>query len=135
ARLVRVGEGREVGRTLVASSVAEPAFTRVIAVGARPRPAPRAPAEIEAIIRGAATRFGADPEQLLRVAWCESRYDPGAYNASHGDSGLFQFIPSTWAANSARLGYAGASAFDPVASANVAAWMFSRGSASLWTCR
>jgi len=133
--LVRVVEGREIGRTLVASTVADPSFTQVIAVGARPRPAPRAPREIEAIIRAAADRYGADPEQLLRVAWCESRYDPSAYNPTHGDSGLFQFIPSTWTANSARLGYSGASAFDPVASANVAAWMFSRGSASLWTCR
>ena len=133
--LVRVVEGREIGRTLVASTVVDPSFTQVIAVGARPRPAPRAPREIETIIRAAADRYGADPEQLLRVAWCESRYDPSAYNPTHGDSGLFQFIPSTWTANSARLGYSGASAFDPVASANVAAWMFSRGSASLWTCR
>ena len=28
-----------------------------------------------------------------------------------------------------------ASVFDPVASANVAAWMFARGSAGQWACR
>ena len=49
--------------------------------------------------------------------------------------GSSSFMPRTWAANSVRAGYAGASVFDPVASANVAAWMFARGSANLWTCR
>ena len=52
-----------------------------------------------------------------------------------GDSGLFQFIPGTWAANSPRAGYAGASPFDAVASANTAAMMFSRGQAWQWTCK
>lgn len=133
--VVRVVEGREIGRTLVARTEVYPPVTEVVAVGARPRPAPRAPAEIDSVIRDAAARYGADAEQLLRVAWCESRYDPSAYNPTHADSGLFQFIPTTWAANSVRAGYVGASPFDPVAAANVAAWMFSRGSASLWTCR
>jgi len=133
--VVRVVEGREIGRTLVARTEVYPPVTEVVAVGARPRPAPRAPAEIDSVIRDAAARYGADAEQLLPVAWCESRYDPSAYNPTHADSGLFQFIPTTWAANSVRAGYVGASPFDPVAAANVAAWMFSRGSASLWTCR
>ena len=82
----------------------------------------------------AAAAQGADADQLLRVAYCESRYNPGAYNAS-GASGLFQFLPSTWAANSVRAGFAGASVFDPVAAANVAAWMFVRGQAGQWVCR
>jgi hypothetical protein len=128
---VRVVDGTEVGRALLASVELAAPSEEVRRVGTR---APSVPAEIEAIIRDAAARHGADPEQLLRVAWCESRYDPSAYNAS-GASGLFQFMPRTWAANSVRAGYAGASPFDPVAAANVAAWMFARGSASLWTCR
>jgi soluble lytic murein transglycosylase-like protein len=70
----------------------------------------------------------------MRVAYCESRYNPGAYNAS-GASGLFQFLPSTWAANSVRAGFGGTSPFDPVAAANVAAWMFARGQAYQWVCR
>ena len=44
-------------------------------------------------------------------------------------------MPATWAANSVRAGFAGASVFDPAAAANVAAWMFARGSAGQWTCR
>jgi soluble lytic murein transglycosylase-like protein len=70
----------------------------------------------------------------MRVAYCESRYNPGAYNAS-GAAGLFQFMPGTWAVNSVRAGFAGASVYDPVAAANVAAWMFARGQAYQWVCR
>jgi len=108
--------------------------TEVRRVGTKPAALAPAPAEIESIIRAAAARWGADPTQLLRVAWCESRYNPLAYNAS-GASGLFQFMPRTWAANSVRAGYGGASAFDPVASANTAAFMFSMGQAGQWTCK
>jgi soluble lytic murein transglycosylase-like protein len=71
----------------------------------------------------------------LRVAYCESRYDPLAYNGILGASGLFQIIPGTWRANSARAGYGGASVFDPVANVNVAAFMFANGQAGQWACK
>jgi uncharacterized protein YabE (DUF348 family) len=129
--LVRVVNGRETARTLVSSLTLSVPVTEVRRVGTR---IPPGSSEIETIIRDAAAAHGADAEQLLRVAYCESRFNPGAYNAS-GASGLFQFMPRTWAANSVRAGYAGASAFDPVASANVAAWMFVRGQAYQWVCR
>ena len=57
--VVRVVEGREIGRTLVARTEVYPPVTEVVAVGARPRPAPRAPAEIDSVIRDAAARYGA----------------------------------------------------------------------------
>ena len=129
---VRVVDGVEAERTLVASVEIVTPVTEVRRVGTRPAPAP---ADIEAIIRSAAATWGADPNQLLRVAWCESRYNPLAYNARSGASGLFQFMPATWAANSVRAGYGGASVFDPVASANVAAYMFARGQAAQWSCK
>jgi len=129
--LIHVVDGRETARTLLASSELAAPSTEVRRVGTR---VPPGSSEIEAIIRDAAAAQGADAEQLLRVAYCESRYNPGAYNAS-GAAGLFQFLPSTWAANSVRAGFGGASVFDPVASANVAAWMFVRGQAGQWVCR
>lgn len=129
--LVRIVDGRETARTLLSSQQLSVPVTEIRRVGTR---IPPGSSEIEAIIRDAAAAHGVDPEQLLRVAYCESRFNPGAYNAS-GASGLFQFMPRTWAANSVRAGYAGASAFDPVASANVAAWMFARGQAYQWVCR
>jgi hypothetical protein len=131
---VEVADGLESGRTLVASVEVVTPVAEVRRVGTRPAVPAAAPADIEAIIRAAAARWGADPTQLLRVAWCESRYNPSAYNAS-GASGLFQFMPRTWAANSVRAGYGGASVWDPVASANTAAYMFSIGQAGQWTCK
>jgi uncharacterized protein YabE (DUF348 family) len=128
---IRIVDGHEVARDLLASQQLAAPVTEIRRIGTR---TPPASSEIEQIIRDAAAAQGADAEQLLRVAYCESRFNPGAYNAS-GASGLFQFLPSTWAANSVRAGYAGASPFDPVASANVAAWMFARGQAGQWVCR
>lgn len=135
AYLVRFVDGVETERTLISTILVRSPITEVRRIGGRAIVPPPAPAEIDQIIRAAAARWGANPEQLLRVAWCESRFDPQAYNPGAGDSGLFQFIPATWAANSVRAGYAGASVFDPVANANVAAYMFACGSYTLWTCR
>jgi resuscitation-promoting factor RpfB len=129
--VVRVVDGRETDRLLRSSEQLAAPITEVRRVGTR---TPPGSSEMEAIIREAAAGQGADADQLVRVAYCESRFNPGAYNAS-GASGLFQFMPGTWAANSVRAGYAGASVFDPVASANVAAWMFVRGQAFQWVCR
>jgi len=128
---VHVVDGRETARALLSSQELAAAVTEVRRIGTR---IPSGAAEIEAIIRDAAAAQGANADQLLRVAYCESRYNPGAYNAS-GASGLFQFLPSTWAANSVRAGFGGTSPFDPVAAANVAAWMFARGQAGQWVCR
>jgi len=129
---VRVVDGAEAGRTLVSTLEIVTPVTEVRRVGTKPAPAP---SDIESIIRSAAATWGADPNQLLRVAWCESRYNPNVVNARSGASGLFQFMPATWAANSVRAGYAGASVFDPVASANVAAYMFAHGQAGQWSCK
>jgi len=129
--LIHVVDGRETDRALLSSEELAAPVTEVRRVGTR---LPPGSAEIEQIIRDAAAAQGADPDQLLRVAYCESRYNPGAYNAS-GASGLFQFLPSTWAVNSVRAGFAGASVWDPVASANVAAYMFRWGQAGQWVCK
>jgi soluble lytic murein transglycosylase-like protein len=81
------------------------------------------------IIRAAAARWGADPNQLLRVASCESGLNPNAYNSSSGATGLFQFKPATF------YGHGGHNIWDPTDQANVAAHMFSQGLAYEWTCR
>lgn len=136
---VTSADGVEESRTLIVSVRLSEPVTEVRRVGTKPLPVvavpPPAGGDMQAIIVAAAARWGADPTQLLRVAYCESRYNPSAYNASSGASGLFQFLASTWAANSVRAGYAGASVFDPVANANTAAYMFSIGQARQWQCK
>src|SRR5581483_7883430 len=111
--LVRTDDGVVAARVLLASVQIVAPVPEVRRVGTF-RQTPPAGGDIEAIIRAAAAEWGADPSQLLRVAYCESHYNPSAFNASSGASGLFQFLTTTWAANSARAGYAGASVFDPV---------------------
>jgi soluble lytic murein transglycosylase-like protein len=80
-------------------------------------------------------------EEALVVIQCESLGDPDAYNPYSGASGLFQFLPATWATVSPRAGFAGASPFDPEANIGTAAWLVdyytSRGAHpwSAWTCR
>lgn len=127
-------DGVEASRSLLASVELAAPVAEVRHVGTF-RPPPPAGGDIEAIIRAAAAQWGADPTQLLRVAYCESHYNPSAYNASSGASGLFQFLPRTWAANSVRAGYGGASVFDPVANANTAAYMFANSQAGQWSCK
>ena len=132
---VRWVNGVEAGRTIVASETITAPVAQVVHVGTKYKPAPPPPAEIEAIIRAAAAKYGVDPETLLRVAYCESRYDPLAYNGILGASGLFQIIPGTWRANSVLAGYGGASVWDPGANANVAAFMFGNHQAGQWACK
>ena len=65
-------------------------------------------------------------EQALRILNCESNGDPNAYNPYSGASGLFQFIPSTWATTAHRAGYPDASPFEPEANTASAAWLANR---------
>lgn len=80
-------------------------------------------------------------DEALRIMECESLGDPNAYNPYSGASGLFQFIPSTWAATAPQAGFPGASPFDPVANTASAAWLANRYEElgqyywQAWSCR
>ncbi len=71
----------------------------------------------------------------LRVADCESQYNPNAVNSSSGASGLFQFLPSSWA--STPQGRQGLSVFDPAANAQGAAWYYGATgrTGGPWSCK
>ncbi len=66
----------------------------------------------------------------LRVANCESHYNPLAVNRYSGASGLFQFMPSTWNAN-----FPGQNIWDPYAQARGALAFYNAGRTSAWTCK
>jgi hypothetical protein len=76
--------------------------------------------------------FGNSPglNWALRVANCESHYNPLAVNRSSGASGLFQFMPSTWNAN-----FPGQNIWDPYAQARGALAFYNAGRQSAWTCK
>lgn len=89
--------------------------------------------DIIAIIYAAADRWGQPRADMLRVARCESNLDPSAVNSSSGASGLFQFMPSTFAFTP--NGKRGESIFDAYSSADAAGWMWANGMRNHWECQ
>ena len=87
--------------------------------------------ELTAIIYEAADRYGQPREDMLRVARCESDMVPSAVNRPGGSYGLFQFKPGTWLSTP----FGEYDIFDPRASANAAAWMWSVGRRREWVCQ
>ena len=101
-----------------------------------PAPAPSLPpgstSAIQQIILDAFAPLGSAAQQwALRVAKCESNYNPYAVNRYSGASGLFQFLPSTWALTPQHA----QSVFDPVANAQAAAWLYQRSGPGQWSCK
>lgn len=102
-----------------------------VLVAARiPDPVPHYSGSIAAIIQQAFAPLGqAAVSWAERVAMCESGDNPYARNPD-GASGLFQFMPSTWAGTP----YARDSVFDAVANARAAAWLYARRGPGAWSC-
>lgn len=127
---------------LKASALEERPAPDVIVPAAPPAPAPKsaAPAAFTPPPPGSGgdglaaiyAVFGNSPglSWALRVANCESHYNPLAVNRSSGASGLFQFMPSTWNAN-----FPGQNIWDPNAQARGALVFYNAGRQSAWTCK
>ncbi|MGA8039852.1 MAG: transglycosylase SLT domain-containing protein [Acidimicrobiia bacterium] len=63
-----------------------------------------------------------DVNRAVRVAWCESRFDPNSVNLRTGAIGLFQHLPKYWDERSTNAGFPGADPTDAEASTAAAAW-------------
>jgi hypothetical protein len=97
-------------------------------------PAPPTPptGSVQDIIVRAFTPYGAGAVQWgLRVARCESGYNPNAINPAGPYYGLFQFLKSTFRATP----FGGQNILDPVANASAAAWKYGNGGAGAWGCK
>jgi hypothetical protein len=113
---------------LAAEAAVQAEAARVAALSNHPPP----PAYIATIISDAFSPLGSRAVQwALNVAYCESRYHPNSVNTSSGASGLFQFLPSTWAFTPQHA----LSPFDPGANAQAAAWLYKRDGPSQWVCQ
>lgn len=82
-----------------------------------------------------ANYYGDDPNQLLRVATCESQLDPTAVSPA-GAEGVMQFMPVGGIWSITPYGQEGLVPFDVSTSEQIrmAAWLFSLGYASQWDC-
>jgi hypothetical protein len=77
-----------------------------------------------------------DVNRAVRIAWCETRFDPNAVDATSGGVGLFNHLPQYWEARAANAGFAGAAPTDPAASTAAAAWEVYNGAGwEIFTCR
>jgi hypothetical protein len=80
-----------------------------------------------------------DPEDVnraIRVAWCESRFDPESVDLRDGGVGLFHHLPKYWEERAANAGFAGARPTDPEASTAAAAWeVYKGGGWDVFGCR
>ncbi len=118
------------GPTGTVEWIAAPVGAAPVVSGAMVAPAPPAAAGVG--LQAIYAVFGSSPglTWALRVAHCESRYNPLAVNASSGASGLFQFMPSTWNAY-----FAGWNIWDPYTQARAALVFYNRGATNAWTCK
>jgi Transglycosylase SLT domain len=85
-----------------------------------------APGSVAAIIMAAAAGAGVDGNWMVTIASCESGLRPNAYNPAGPYVGLFQFLPSTFAA------HGGTNIYDPNQQAGIAANMLAHGGARSW---
>jgi len=77
-----------------------------------------------------------DVNRAIRVAWCESRFDPESVDLRDGGVGLFHHLPKYWEERAANAGFAGARPTDPEASTAAAAWeVYKGGGWDVFGCR
>jgi hypothetical protein len=79
--------------------------------------------------------FGASAPQAKRVAWCESRHDPGARSPGGGNHGLFQ-INNVHRENFTRVtGRPWSAVYDPYWNTVYAKHLYDTQGWRPWTCR
>lgn len=77
-----------------------------------------------------------DVNKAVRIAWCESRFDPSAKDLRTGGVGLFNHLPKYWEDRAANAGFPDADPTDPEASTAAAAWEVYHGAGwSIFSCR
>ena len=77
-----------------------------------------------------------DVNKAVRVAWCESRFNPASTNLRTGAVGLFQHLPKYWAERAESAGFPDADPTDPEASTAAAAWaVYNEGGWDTFACR
>lgn len=96
--------------------------------------------EIQNYISQKAIEYGLDPQRMLRIAKCESGFNPGAINKNYyagggNPSGLYQYLPETWSRIGGRSGLQADNVFDWQQNVNVTMWAFANGYAGEWACK
>jgi soluble lytic murein transglycosylase-like protein len=125
-----VAQAQEAAAAAAAVAAAKPAAPVAPPVAA-PKTVAVSAGYVQDLIRQAFAPQGqAAVDWGLRVAACESGYNPNAQNAS-GASGVFQFMPGTWKGTP----YGNQNIFDASANVNAAAWYYQKNGGGAWSCK
>lgn len=107
-----------------------------------PVPAPQIVPEgdIQNYIVEQATAHGLDPQRMLRIAKCESGFNPTNVNRNYyagggNPSGIYQYLPETWSRIGGRSGYEATDVFNWQQNVRVTMWAFANGYSGEWACR
>ncbi|PYS49243.1 MAG: hypothetical protein DMF68_10565 [Acidobacteria bacterium] len=91
------------------------------------------PKEVEAFIRESARKYGLPESRVVKIAWRESKFIPGARSRSGRYVGIYQFDLVTW--RNTPEGRAGLRREDAVANINAAHWHMRTYGFSAWAVR
>lgn len=89
--------------------------------------------DYEELIYKKCAELGCNPDQMIRIMYCESSGNPNANTGIH--MGLFQHDHRFWYNRTERYGLAGANIFDPYAQIHISAHMFAAGMENHWHCK
>jgi soluble lytic murein transglycosylase-like protein len=104
------------------AAVTENVAAKVLKSGRQPRITLRLgtrPKPVRGMIRSLAVRHGVNVGTSLRVAACESGFNPGAYSPAGPYAGVYQQSVPHWAKRARRFGHPGESVFDAYANVDV----------------
>jgi len=93
-------------------------------------------AEMIEIITSNANEFGVNADIMIRIAKCESGFNPLAKNSKSTATGIFQFTKGTWedGVKWRGLTWSLSDRLDPRKSADMAAWFMAREGFGRWAC-
>ncbi|HLU51986.1 MAG TPA: hypothetical protein VK011_00140 [Acidimicrobiia bacterium] len=76
-----------------------------------------------------------DVNRAIRVAWCQSRFNPTSSDPRTGGMGLFHHLPDFWEARAQAVDFAGAEPSDPEANVAAAAYaVYEEGGWAVFPC-
>ena len=87
-------------------------------------------------VRALVTRYfrPEDVNRAIRVAWCQSRFNPSSSDPQTGGTGLFHHLPEFWDARAEAVDFAGAEPSDPEAPAAAAYAVYEEGGWAVFPC-
>jgi soluble lytic murein transglycosylase-like protein len=90
--------------------------------------------DVRGMIRGLARRYRVDVGIALRVAGCESGFNPRAFSPAGPYGGVYQHDLDLWKRRAAHYGHRGASVFDPYSNIDVSLRMVRTAGWGHWGC-